>query len=64
MGGVSEDEALPGEEVGRRNPDLPQALFILRTEEKLIGATEDHFHSSPFHTHPTQKFLLLVTNPG
>ena len=41
MGGVSEDEVGPREEVGRRHPDLPQALLVLRPKEELII----------FHTH-------------
>ena len=65
VGGVSEDEALPGEEVGRRHPDLPQALLILRPEEKLIGATFFPPHSVCFHTHThTQpKICSKKTNP-
>merc|ERR1719222_410970 len=35
VGGVQEDEACTGEEVGRRHPDLPQTLLLLRPEEKL-----------------------------
>ena len=47
VGGVSEDEVGPREEVGRRHPDLPQALLVLRPKEELILFTHTSRPSTP-----------------
>ena len=57
VGGVSEDEVGPGEEVGGRHPDLPQALLVLRPKEELILFT----HTSRPSTSP--KISSKKTNP-
>ena len=57
VGGVSEDEVGPGEEMGRRHPDLPQALLVLRPKEELILFT----HTSRPSTSP--KISSNKTNP-